>query len=422
MQFSSLNEWLGWLEQAHPREIDLGLERIRQVAARLDLLEPGVPVVTVAGTNGKGSCVAAVAALARAAGRLPGVYTSPHLLRYNERILVGDQPASDEQICAAFARIHAACQGVSLTYFEYGTLAALSVFREAGVDLLVLEVGLGGRLDAVNIIDPQVAVITAIDLDHQDWLGPDRESIAREKAGILRSGYPFICADADPPASLRDQAARLHAPGFYLGADFGYEQSGDTWSWWGQGRLGEPVVLGPMPLPQLPLPSLAAGLQAAMALQLVLTEAEIAQSLASVSLPGRFQVLEWQGRTLILDVAHNPAAGAYLAARLSQQSRPRRLSLVAMMADKDRHATLAALSPQVDAWYLVDLPLARAATTGQMTQDLASLGLTAAGSGDMGNCLSQALAASEPGDQLLVWGSFHTVAAALEQLTPGSAA
>src|SRR5690606_5945833 len=222
----SLQAWLKWLEQCHPTEIDLGLARIHQVAERLQLLTPAARVITVAGTNGKGSCVAAVAALLRAAGLRVGVYTSPHLRRYNERIAVDNEFASDSEICAAFAAIAAACNGISLTYFEYGTLAALEIFRQRKVEVMVLEVGLGGRLDAVNILAADFAVITSIDLDHQDWLGNDREAIGAEKAGIVRAGRPLVCADPSPPASIRAAALTVGAPYYGINETFGFS----TWA------------------------------------------------------------------------------------------------------------------------------------------------------------------------------------------------
>lgn len=244
MQLNSLPAWLDWLEKNHPAEIDLGLARITCVAQRMGLLAPSAKVITVAGTNGKGSCVTATAALLGAAGYSVGVYTSPHLLHYNERIVVNGNPVADDEICLAFDAIFNACQQttvdyphpISLTYFEYGTLAALEIFRRRQVTAIVLEVGLGGRLDAINIIDADVAVITSIALDHMDWLGDNREAIGYEKAGIMRAGKPVVCADFSPPQSLLDHAQNLSASLHLITRDFGYEIVDDsTWNWWNTG-------------------------------------------------------------------------------------------------------------------------------------------------------------------------------------------
>ena len=376
--FDTLEAWLGWLERQHPRDIELGLERIRPVARKLGLLEPQAPVVSVAGTNGKGSCVAATAALLRRAGLQVGSYTSPHLLRYNERVQVNAQPVSDEALCLAFESIAeaAASLGTSLTYFEFGTLAALDIFRRQGVDIMVLEVGLGGRLDAVNLLDADVSVVTSVDLDHQDWLGADREAIGREKAGIFRAGKPALCADAQPPKSLIGTAKALGADWQLLGQSFGYQSeatqgSQKTWSWWGAQASGQRLALTHMPYPTLPLPSLAAALQALAQLGYNPQDLQAPQLLAKLELPGRYQKLAWRGRTLVLDVAHNPAAARYLAQRLSQDNPAPVVALLAMMKDKDRRGTIAALLEQVVHWWLAELPqLPRSASSDELRVDL----------------------------------------------------
>lgn len=424
MQFNSLSDWLDWLEKNHPTEIDLGLERITRVAARMDLLKPVAKVVTVAGTNGKGSCVAATASLLGAAGFSVGVYTSPHLLSYNERIVVDGIAVADEEICAAFAAIYAACQQtsadtsspISLTYFEYGTLAALEVFRRRQVTAMVLEVGLGGRLDAINIIDADVAVITSIALDHTDWLGDTREAIGFEKAGIMRAGKPVVCADFAPPQSLLDHAQQLAAPLYLMARDFGYTSTDHTtWNWWG----GWQVAFNSQPLPQLPLPSLAAALQVACILGLDLSALNAFECVASLRVPGRFQCLQWRNRQVILDVAHNPAATAYLVDRLQQVIDPNSKlhGIVAMMADKDRAQSLQNLKGLVSAWYIADLSyIPRAARVDQLTQNLADLGVDVQFSGSVADCLQMAYLNSNPGDHLLIFGSFFTVAAGLQAL------
>jgi dihydrofolate synthase / folylpolyglutamate synthase len=415
MRFASLTAWLGWLEQSHPKEIDLGLDRIRRVAERLDLLNLSAKVVTVAGTNGKGSCVTATAGLLRAAGLSVGVYTSPHLLRYNERIQLNGQLVSDELICTAFEQIADAANGISLTYFEYGTLAALLIFKQQAVDAMVLEVGLGGRLDAINIIDADVGVITSIALDHQDWLGDNREDIGREKAGILRAGQYFVCADEQPPASIVDIAQKLDTRSHYIGREFSYQLEGNRWHWQGSDKQGHAVALNNMVQPRLPLPSMAAALQVVQWFGLQLNAVQVEQTLLNLVLPGRFQKLVFQGRELVLDVAHNPAATQYLAGRLEADPVPgRTLAIVAMMADKDRRASLENLVDAVDEWNLLDLsPMPRAATPAMLAGDLAEVGAMAGECGSADYLLKRLLARSGQDDRILVFGSFFTVAAVL---------
>ena len=423
MQLHSLSAWLEWLEKNHPTEIDLGLDRITRVAARMALLAPAAKVITVAGTNGKGSCVTATASLLRAAGYSVGVYTSPHLLHYNERIVIDGNPVADDEICSAFESIFTACQQVtptssapiSLTYFEYGTLAALEIFRRRQVTAMVLEVGLGGRLDAINIIDADVAVITSIALDHTDWLGDTREAIGFEKAGIMRSGKPVVCADFSPPQSLLDHAQKLSAPLSLISRDFGYSTANDTtWSWW-----NNCASFVSQSLPQLPLPSLAAALQVVSILGLDLSSLDAFKRIAELRVPGRFQVLHWRERQVILDVAHNPAATAYLVQRLQQMSGSlgKIHGIVAMMADKDRAQSLENLKEQVHSWYVADLSsIPRAASVEQLSQNLTNLGVGVSFSGSVADCLNAAYLNSAPGDRLLVFGSFFTVAAGLQAL------
>lgn len=423
MQRNSLSAWLDWLEKNHPTEIDLGLERIIRVAQRMSLLTPTATVVTVAGTNGKGSCVNAIAALLGTAGFSVGVYTSPHLLHYNERIVVDGNPVDDTEICFAFQAIFNACQQtsadypepISLTYFEYGTLAALEIFHRRQVTAMVLEVGLGGRLDAINIIDADVAVITSIALDHTDWLGDNREAIGYEKAGIMRADKPVVCADFSPPQSLLDHAKNLSASLHLISRDFGYAVADDSsWNWWNSG-----TQFPSQPLPQLPLPSLAAALQVACILGLDLSALDAFNRLAALRVPGRFQILQWRERQVILDVAHNPAATAYLVERLKQRaaSGSKIHGIVAMMADKDRAQSLANLKGQVSYWYTADLSfIPRAATVEQLRQNLVDLGVDAEFCGSVAECLQAAYNNSAAGDRILVFGSFYTVAAGLQAL------
>jgi len=423
MQFNSLPAWLDWLEKNHPTEIDLGLDRITRVAERMALLKPAAKVVTVAGTNGKGSCVTATAALLGAAGFSVGVYTSPHLIHYNERIVVNGNPVADAEICSAFDAIYNACQQtsddypapISLTYFEYGTLAALEIFHRQQVTAMVLEVGLGGRLDAINIIDADVAVITSIALDHTDWLGDNREAIGYEKAGIMRAGKPVVCADFSPPQSLLDHALNLSASLYLITRDFGYSVADDSsWTWWNNG-----LEFPSQPLPQLPLPSLAAALQVACILGLDLSALDAFTRVAALRVPGRFQTVQWCERQVILDVAHNPAATAYLAERLGQCAAPdsKIHGIVAMMADKDRAQSLGNLKGHINSWYIADLSfIPRAATVEQLRQNLVDLEVNAEFSGSVADCMQAAYNKSDPGDRILVFGSFHTVSAGLQVL------
>jgi dihydrofolate synthase/folylpolyglutamate synthase len=415
LQTLSLQDWLEWLEQCHPKEIDLGLDRIRQVAERLNLLTPAARIITVAGTNGKGSCATTAAVLLRESGLRVGVYTSPHLIHYNERIVVDGVTASDNEICQAFIAIASACDDISLTYFEYGTLAALEIFNRRKVDVMVLEVGLGGRLDAVNILAPDVAVITSIDLDHSDWLGNTRESIGIEKAGIMRTNRPVVCADPEPPVSLFTTAQVLGAQWYGVGQAYGYRVDSSGWSWWGQDIKAVGLELIFPTLPSLPLPSIAAAMQAVALLGVDLSSLSLSQTISQLCMPGRFQSVIYHGREIILDVAHNPAASAYLYKRL--QNSPcagRTFALVAMMADKDKLNSLRNLAPAIDAWYLADLAdIPRAAPVEQLEQDLARLGLSVAGRGSVAECLKLLCACAGEFDRIVVWGSFYTVAAAL---------
>lgn len=421
MRFETLDAWLAWLELRHPKEIDLGLDRIRQVAARLELLNPRARVLTVAGTNGKGSCVAASAYLLRRSGLSVGVYTSPHFLHYCERICIDGVPATETEVCQSFATIDAASSDISLTYFEFGTLAALDIFRRRGVDIMVLEVGLGGRLDAVNLLDPEVAVVTSIALDHQDWLGSDRDSIGREKAGIFRSHRPAVCADPEPPEGLLAVARQLGTPLWQIERDFGFSPRGDVWRCWARALDGSELEYTDLPASSLPLPSLAAALQACCLLGLELKR-DWLEGLCQLSLPGRFQRLECHGRELILDVAHNPAATAYLARRLAARPAAGKThAVLAMMADKDRRGSLEALQAEIDHWWLADLrSVARAASLEQLNADLAALGLEAAGCGTVATLIERLMAETSEGDRIVIMGSFYTVAAALQWLAAQS--
>jgi dihydrofolate synthase/folylpolyglutamate synthase len=420
MRFETLEQWLAWQETLHPKAIDLGLERVARVAGRLGLLQPAHAVITVAGTNGKGSTVALLESIYRCAGYRVGAYTSPHLLRYNERIRIHGALASDEALCRAFDAVDSARGEESLSYFEFGTLAALWLFREAAPDVVILEVGLGGRLDAVNIVDPDVAVVTSIGIDHEAWLGSDREGIGAEKAGIFRATRPAVCGDPQPPASIEKTAQTLGAELHMAGQDFSWQagSSGRDWRWQGPGA----VVLEDLPMPALSGPiqfnNAATALTAVTLLQarLPVSREALERGLEQVRLPGRFQRLR-DNPLVILDVVHNPQGAQVLAASLAHQPVPgRTLAVLAMMADKDVTAVIAALAAQVDRWFAAGLPdVPRAMTVQALGERLAA----AVGAAEVSrhatvaSAYQGACAAAGPGDRVLVLGSFYTVSQVL---------
>ncbi|MDO9521536.1 MAG: bifunctional tetrahydrofolate synthase/dihydrofolate synthase [Pseudohongiella sp.] len=367
-----LMQWLDRIQLLHPQEIDLGLQRVQQVADRLNLGRPAPLVITVTGTNGKGSHVATLEALFCAQGLRVGCYTSPHLMRYNERVCIQGQPVSDLALVEAFDRIEAARGDVSLTYFEFGTLAALLIFADTALDVAVLEVGMGGRLDAVNIVDADIAVVTNIDLDHQEWLGNTRDVIAIEKAGIFRRGKVVVCAEELPPQTLLDAAFALDCPVYLPGRDYRWclDDTARLWSWQGwsqQGLQGTEVALHDLPIPQLAPGNVASALQAAFLSGLLTDTAMIAKALAQLNLAGRQQWIDVPGTRakVMVDVAHNPHAATALAERLKNEraasinSSAKVHMVVAMMADKDHEGFYRALENQVDFWYIAHFELAR---------------------------------------------------------------
>ncbi|WP_028920775.1 bifunctional tetrahydrofolate synthase/dihydrofolate synthase [Pseudoxanthomonas suwonensis] len=416
----NLQQWLEHIERQHPRNIELGLERVREVAARLGLQRPAAQVITVAGTNGKGSTVAFVEAIARAGGWKVGAYTSPHLLRYNERVRIDGVEASDEALAEAFAAVDAARGDTPLTYFEYGTLGALWLFERAGLDLAVLEVGLGGRLDAVNLVDPDVAVVTTVDIDHVDWLGHDREAIGAEKAGIARAWKPLVLGEIDPPSSVLRHAYAIGANAIRLGSDFFHEPVDDTqWRW---REVGAELLL---PMPRLPAPvqlaNAATAIAALRALPRELPEQAYADGVAAATLPGRLQRFERDGVEVVLDVAHNPQAARELAAWLALQPPAPTAAVFAALADKDVAGVVEPLAGAVARWHLAGLDgIARGEAVDAFAGRLAGTAV-AGGSRDasVADALQRALRASAPGERVLVFGSFHTVAQALETLRSG---
>ena len=409
-RFRRLSQWLDWQAQLHPSAIDLGLERCARVAARLGIERPEARLLSVAGTNGKGSCVTYLESMLRAGGLRVGSYLSPHLLRYNERIRIDGVEIDDQTLVSAFADVDAARDDTSLTEFEFGTLAAMRVFTAKALDVLVLEVGLGGRLDAVNVFDADVAVLTSIDIDHVQWLGADREQIGFEKAGIARPQKPLVIGDREPPASTLVEAARLQAPVSVLGRDFHGEQAEAGWCYRDtEGELTE------LPMPALQgshqLDNAATAIRAARLIHPGLTSSSISEGLGSARLPGRMQVVGVEPE-IIVDVAHNPDSTRALAAALKKwPCGGRTLALLAMYADKDVAAAVAPLATQVHEWHVAGIEGERGMTAAQTRQRLPSsqtesqihthetvVDAFAAARGRLGEA-----------DRLVVFGSFETV-------------
>jgi dihydrofolate synthase / folylpolyglutamate synthase len=430
----NLSNWLAHLEGLHPKGqagIELGLDRIRLVKAALGQTEH-CPVIIVGGTNGKGSTCAYLANIIDRAGYKVGCYTSPHLIDYNERVRLNGVPASDDVLCAAFARVEAARQqagNVALTYFEFGTLAAWEVFAAAGVEAVILEVGLGGRLDAVNAYEPDVSIVTTIALDHTDWLGPDRDSIGFEKAGIYRSGKPAFCADPNPPQRLLDHAAAMGADLRLIGRDFGFERpSAESdenrlqWRWWCRSgerllkrALAHPGLRGPV---QLFNASVALAALEAISDKLPVTMQAIRPGLIETEVAGRFQVLPGKP-AIVLDVGHNPQAVKVLADNISGMGFfDRTHAVLGMLSDKDIAGALQPLKGRVDYWHLASLPGPRGTSAAALQQIVVDAGL-----GGEVFCYESAQAAMQAAkgqagesDRILAFGSFYTVAGALQAL------
>lgn len=421
----SLAAWLRDLESRHPTAIELGLDRVAAVRARLGL-DPGFPIITVGGTNGKGSTCAFLEAMLQAAGFRTGCYTSPHLLTYNERVRISGRSVDDASLIRAFEAVEAARGDVSLTYFEFGTLAAVWLFVEAGVEAAVLEVGLGGRLDAVNVFDADVAIVTTVDLDHMEYLGPDRESIGREKAGIFRAGRPAVCADHAPPASLLAHAEGIGARLRRIDHDFGADVHAGQWRFWrrdGERRLSRDALPLPTLVGAYQLDNAAAAIEAlaCLAERLPVTQADIRRGLMEARLPGRFQVLAGKPQR-ILDVAHNPHAARALSANLARMPQAARtLGVLAMLADKDLEGVIAAMAPHVDRWFVADLPPPRGATADRLAQVLATVApeKRAQCFATPAEAYHAACVAAGQDDRILIFGSFYTVAAVLAATRAG---
>ena len=420
-RFERLDDWLDWQQRLHPATIELGLERVARVLARTGWTPPRVPVITVGGTNGKGSCVALLDAMLRAGGWRVGTFTSPHLVDYRERIRIDGRKVSAASLVASFERIADALGPDSLTFFEFNALAALLVFETAAPDAIVLEVGLGGRLDAVNIVDPAVAVVVSIGLDHMEWLGPDEESIGREKAGIFRAGRPAICGMPEPPRSIFSRAREIGAQLFVRGSDFDGRPAGPgQWDYLVAGWVEHAAL----PLPALPGPIQVVNAATALAAlgrlsdQLPLTRAAICAGLRSVQLPGRFQrVDDPRGFEWVFDVAHNPAAAATLAANLRALPVPgRTFAVCGMLGDKDVPGVVGALRDSIDEWFAASSEGPRAIDASELERRALGAGVTLQPAGSVPVAMQRAASLARPGDRIVVFGSFHTVGPALASL------
>lgn len=418
MPARNLQQWLSYLEQLHPNEIDMGLVRVQDVAQRLKLPRIASKVVTVTGTNGKGSTCAFLATLVAQQGLKVGVYSSPHLLHYNERVRINDEYVSDQQLCDAFTAVEYARESTSLTYFEMGTLAAFWLFAQAALDVVILEVGLGGRLDAVNIVDADIAVVTNIGLDHSDWLGDTRDSVAYEKSGIFRAGHPALCGDLLPPERLLTQAACLNTPLLLRGRDFDLAVCSDSWHWRGVDAKGQPVQLQDIPLLSLPIENAALALQAYALLGLPWQTDALLRGLSDARIAGRLQELQldYQGRRLnmMLDVAHNPHAASYLSERLKAQPiQGRRLAVLGVLDDKDLAGVLDCMQGQIADWAVAALPTARSCATEHLQQSLESRQAVVASYANIAQAIEGQCAQATEDDQIIIFGSFYTVAEAL---------
>jgi len=417
---NDLNSWLAYLERLHPTSIELGLERVAVVAGRLGLQRPAKRVITVSGTNGKGSTCALLASLLQAQRLNVGVYSSPHLLRYNERVKLNGIEASDSELCQAFAAVEVARGETSLTYFEMGTLATFWLFERKNLDIAVLEVGLGGRLDAVNLMDADLAIITNIAIDHSEWLGHSREQVAFEKAAIFRPHRPALCGDLNPPQPILGTAQKLAATLFLRGSAYDFAQTGTSWHWHGQSVQGRELVLNELPLPALPLPSAALALQAYALLDLPWRPEVLVNSLIHTKLAGRLQrcSLNWQGKslTLLLDVGHNPNAAEYLAAQLAAQTTRHPLAVFGLLNDKNLSGVITPLLPLVQEWATATLPAARSHCSEKLADELKSRGAIAKPYPSINDALNAQCQRAKNGDEIWVFGSFYCVSEALKFL------
>ena len=393
----------------------LGLDRIRLVGERLDLLKPAPFVITVGGTNGKGSTLAVLEAILLSAGYTVGLFTSPHFLKFNERVRINGEPVSDDWLCDSFEKINDGRKTTWLTYFEFATLAAVDSFKRAKVDVALMEVGLGGRLDATNVVDPDVSVITTVALDHQEYLGYSIEAIAKEKSGIFRPNKPAIFGDQPVPDAITEMAGRLGSSLYCRGVVFTLERGGNSWSWSG----GENQKLENLPVPGVVIDNAATALQALQFLPEPIAIEAIREGLSQVSVTGRFQKLTLENESgelieVVLDVAHNPQAADMLKQRLDESPVDGKTrAVIAMCKDKDYMAVIDCLSSNIDEWYVAQFESPRALPEQELAQKLAERGYLVNNYQNVAEALHHALASSTCGDRVLVTGSFMTVSAAL---------
>ena len=406
--------WLEYIERQHPQSIALGLDRVREVLAALKI-KISCPVLIVGGTNGKGSTCAMLEAILNSAGYRTGLYTSPHLVRYNERVRIAGREADDEALCGAFAAVEHARGAVPLTYFEFGTLAALFLFSRENLEALILEVGLGGRLDAVNVLDADCAVLTSIGIDHVEYLGNTRDEIGREKAGIFRAGRPAVIADAKPPESVLAEIERVGAMPVLLGRDFGYAKQDTQWSFWGpagkRSGLAHPALRGSV---QLRNASAAIAALDTLRQRLPVAMKDVRRALAEVSLPGRFQILPGRPQ-VVLDVAHNPEAAAVLAANLGDSGfSPETIAVFGMLRDKDIAGVVRAVAPRITRWHLASLPGPRGADARLISRIFLDMKIQtpAAEHDSVAEAFAAAKKEAAENDKIVVFGSFLTVAGA----------
>jgi dihydrofolate synthase/folylpolyglutamate synthase len=406
--------WLEYIERQHPQAIALGLERVSEVCSRLEI-KIACPIFTVGGTNGKGSTCALLEAVLRSAGYRTGLYTSPHLRRYNERVRIAGREADDAALCEAFAAVEQARGAVPLTYFEFGTLAALFLFAKENLGAAILEVGLGGRLDAVNVLDADCAVLTSVGIDHVEFLGDSREAIGGEKAGIFRPGRPAVVADPQPPESVLREIRRIGALPFLIGRDFGYRAQGTQWSYWGpagkRSGLAHPALRGAI---QLRNASAALAALDSVRKDLPIAMQDVRRALAEVALPGRFQVLPGRPQ-VILDVAHNPEAAAVLSANLGDSGfSPETIAVFGMLRDKDIAGVVRAIAPRITRWHLATLAAPRGADARHLMAVLSRENIQAPAFMHDSVAAAHAAARNEAreSDKIVVFGSFLTVAGA----------
>ena len=416
----TLAGWLEYIERQHPSAIALGLDRVAETRRAMQF-ELACPVITIGGTNGKGSTTAILASILGCAGYRVGLYTSPHLLRYNERVKLCGRDADDAALCEGFEAVERARGAIALTYFEYGTLAAAWLFARERLEAVVFEVGLGGRLDAVNVFDADCAALTSVAIDHVDYLGDTREAIGREKAGIFRASRPAVVADPDPPASVLEVAQATGAQLLLIGRDFGYVPQGSQWSYWGPAGkrhgLAHPALRGPL---QLRNASAALATLDALRDRLPVGMQDVRRGLAEVALPGRFQVLPGRPQ-ILLDVAHNPEAAGVLAENLAMSGFAREtIAVLGMLRDKDIAGVLRAVAPSITRWHLASVPGPRGTTAAELATIAREAGVASPLSLHESVAAALQAAQGEAGenDKVIVFGSFLTVAAAMAHLGP----